>query len=380
MNERPFAELPSALVQEVLDRTQNVGESLLLSFEQMQSQRQERREQLQASNLLRREADLEYAPIPTTCGIDGAYAIERLLATDLVATAAVAMEGLTPPSDTRYWPEPRHQVIIETEAHDADSGTIARALMMGMELTLAVQAPHAVVFLDGSLTTPIIFFNQALSKAAEAPHLRVSHLLLERIKEFIKSYQTILRAQRSDKCWIAVPKYTSRREIGKQLGWPESYDDRAMLTNILHPGELTRPISLEQPEKPWHIGLNAVSTAEITELRSIVADIEHKLLGVRVLYYRPYSWLPALRLEVSQAAAETPGRLATVIQAIRHQCGTASIMEPYPLYMADRMVKSLATAIPTFRQVTSQHMAELYQGNIADVFLGLHGYRTESGR
>lgn len=380
MNERPFAELPSALVQEVLDRTQNVGESLLLSFEQMQSQRQERREQLQARNLLRREADLEYAPVPTTCGIDGAYAIERLLATDLVATAAVAMEGLTPPSDTRYWPEPRHQVIIETEAHDADSGTIARALMMGMELTLAVQAPHDVVFLDGSLTTPIIFFNQALSKTAEAPHLRVSQILLERIKGFIQSYQTILRAQRSDKCWVAVPKYTSRREIGKQLGWPESYDDRAMLTNVLQPGELTRPIALEQPEKPWHIGLNAVQTDEVTELRSIVADIEHKLLGVRVLYYRPYSWLPALRLEVSQAAAETPGRLAGVIQAIRHQCGTASIMEPYPLYMADRMVKSLATAIPTFRQVTSQHMAELYQGNIADVFLGLHGYRTESGR
>jgi hypothetical protein len=44
------------------------------------------------------------------------------------------------------------------------------------------------------------------------------------------------------------------------------------------------------------------------------------------------------------------------------------------------MVKHLARAIPTFRQMTSQHIAEVYDGSIDDVFLGLHGYRTESGR
>jgi hypothetical protein len=48
--------------------------------------------------------------------------------------------------------------------------------------------------------------------------------------------------------------------------------------------------------------------------------------------------------------------------------------------MADRMVKHLARAIPTFRQVTSQRIAEIYEGNVDDIFLGLHGYRTESGR
>lgn len=99
-----------------------------------------------------------------------------------------------------------------------------------------------------------------------------------------------------------------------------------------------------------------------------------------MLYYRPYSWLPALRLEMSRAVAETPARLAAVVHGVRHQCGSAAILEPYPLYMADRMVKHLARAVPTFRQVTSQHLAEAYDGDIGDVFLGLHGYRTESGR
>jgi hypothetical protein len=379
--ERPFAELPAALVEEVLGRTQEVGEALLVSFQQLKSQKAAWREQLANINLLSRESDLEYVPIPTTCGVDGSFAIERLLATDMVAAAAVAMEGLTPPSETRFWPEPRHQVFIETEAHDIDSGTIVRALMMGMELSLATQAPHEVVFIDGSLTTPVIYFNQAMNKVSESPSLCVSRRLLVCIKEFLKAYQTILRAQRSDKCWIAVPKYTIRREIGKRLNWPESHDDRAMLTSILQPGELTRPVALESPKQPWHLNTALVkNSGEADEVAATVNDITQRLSEIRVVYYRPYPWLPALRLEMSRAVAETPARLASVVHAIKHQCGAAAMMEPYPLYMADRMVKSLTAAIPTFRQVTSQRMAETYQGDIVDVFLGLHGYRTESGR
>jgi len=117
-----------------------VGEALLHSFHQIRRERANWRAGLEAADLLQHESDLEYVPIPTTCGIDGSYAVERLLSTDLVAAAAVAVEGLTPPSETRYWPEPRHQVSIETEPHDADTGTVVRAVMIGMELELASQA------------------------------------------------------------------------------------------------------------------------------------------------------------------------------------------------------------------------------------------------
>jgi hypothetical protein len=157
--ERPFGELPAALVDEVLKRTEDLSQKLLDDFEQVRARRQEWRANLERAGLLHRDAELPYMPIPTTCGIDGSYAVERLLASDLVAAAAVAVEGLTPPSETRHWPEPRHLVWVETEAHEAETGTILRALMIGMELELAAQAPHEVVFLDGSLTTPLIYFN-----------------------------------------------------------------------------------------------------------------------------------------------------------------------------------------------------------------------------
>lgn len=376
----PFAELPAALIEEMLERTSDVGQTILDSLNKIDGQRANWRAQLASSNLLRHESNLEYVPIPTACGIDGSYAVERMLATDLVAAAAVAVEGLTPPSEKRHWPDPHHQVIIEVEPHNADTSSIVRALMIGMELSLAVQAPHEVVFLDGSLTTPIIYFNQALNKANETRHLKITGHLLEQISTFLAHYQTVLASARSDRCWIAVPKYTTRREIGKKIGLPESFDDRGLLSSVLNSGELTQPHTLQPPNQPWHLNLTPVSDKNRDKAERLTENIVRLLGEIYIVYYRPFPWLPALRLEMNQGVTQTPARLASVIHAVKHQCGTAAMMEPYPLYMADRMVKNLSRAIPTFRQVTSQRIVEIYQEDIDSVFLSLHGYRSESGR
>lgn len=377
--DRPFAELPAGLVEEVLQRTEGLSQKLLTDFEQVRAHKQEWRGNLARSGLLYRDSDLPYVPIPTTCGVDGSQAIERLLASDLVAAAALAIEGLTPPSETRHWPEPRHLVYVDTEAHDPDTGTVLRALMIGMELELAANAPHEVIFLDGSLTTPLIYFNQALNKAQETQHLQVTGQLKQRIKGYLEAYQSILASIRTDRCWVAVPKYTTRREIGKEMDWPKTHDDRGLLSFLLEPGEFTQPRPLQQPGEPWHLNLSSVPPDSRDAAERLSQQIIALLSEIRIIYYRPFPSLPALRLEISRAAADTQARLATVLHGVKYQSGTPGVMEPYPLYMADRMVKHLPRAIPTFRQVASQRIAETYQGDITDIFLGLHGYRTESG-
>lgn len=378
-SERPFADLPAALVDDVLQRAKGISEKLLSEFKEVQARRREWRDCLASRRLLRKESELPYVNVPTACGVDGAHAIERLLATDMVVAAAVAVEGLTPPSETRHWPDPRHLTLLETEAHEADTGTIVRALTGGMELELAMNAPHEVVMLDGSMTTPFIYFKQALNKASEVPGLLMTGHLLQRIGDYLKAYHAILSSTRSDRCWIALPKYTTRREIGEELGWPKTHDDRALLSMVLEPGEFTQPQPLKRSEEPWHMNLGVVPD----ELKGTATRLSERIAGlleeIRVVYYRPSSWLPALRIEMSRAISDNQARLASVIHGVRHQCGTPGVMEPYPLYMADRMVKQLPRAIPTFRQVASQRIAETYQGGISDVFLGLHGYRTESG-
>ena len=386
MNESiDFSELPKSLVDEVLDRTKGIGQELLDSFEELRENKEKWRKQLVDHRIVKRDSSLPLAQSPTSCGVDGSYAVEKLLATDLVVAGAVAVEGLTPPSEKRFWPEPTHFVHVETEAHNPDTDTILRAAMIGMELILAQQAPHELVLLDGSFITPVIYFNQGFSKAAEQPDLKtVKEYLVKKIKSFLEAYYHVLAAQRNDRQWVAVPKYTTNREIGKRLGWPKSHDDRGLLSSLLEAGEYTDPTLLAKPKQPWHIGISVVdsfTTAaerdEIKELRDKVIDL---LKNIYVLYYRPHDNMPALRLEISRAVANNPARLSIVLQGIKDQCGTAAIMEPYPLYLADRMVKHLPQAVPAFRQITSQYLAEEYQGKIDDVFVGLHSYRTESGR
>lgn len=379
MNENPFAELPAALVQEVLERTDEISSTLLHSFDDIRQKKFTWRAQLLEQDIIQKEANLPLVPIPTCCGVDGALAIERLLATDLLAVGAVAVEGLTPPSETRYWPEPRHTIYVDTESHEAETSSILRGLMTGMELLLACNAPHEVIFLDGSLTTPTIFFNQALSKAKDIPALKVSRELIKTTRASLAAYKEILEARRSDRYWVAVPKYTTRREIGEALHWPEAYDDRGLLTSVLEAGEYTKPMALKQPQDPWHISTVAVHTADGPQVRKLVEEITERLSNVCVTYYRPYTWLPTFRLEIAQSIAQVPSRLNTVFVGLKHQCGSAAIMEPYPLYMADRMVKHLAKSVPAFRQIASQRLAEKYQGDIGEIFFNLHGYRTEAG-
>ena len=92
-----------------------------------------------------------------------------MLTADFVAAAAVAVEGMTPPSEKRCWEQPNHSVFVETETHHSDTATVLRAVMLGRELQLAVKAPHDIIMLDGTMTLPIIYFNQALNKAPETP-------------------------------------------------------------------------------------------------------------------------------------------------------------------------------------------------------------------
>lgn len=380
-----FADLPAALVEELLEKAATIASDLRNSLNQIREDRETLRKPLENSSLVISESSLGYPPLPTTCATDGSYAIERLLTTDLVAAAAVAAEGLTPPSEKRHWERPHHQTFVAAEPHWEKTATVLRAVMLGEELRLAKSAPHDLVMIDGTLTLPIIYFNQALNAAPEAEHLSCSKHFFEHAVEYLEAYLALLRAERSDKQYVALPKYSTRREIGNKLGWPSSYDDRGMLTFLLKPGELTHPVSLEhsrnqQDSITWHLNVKGLPPNLQQRANDLAKEIVDALCSVRVFYYKPHDWLPAIRVEVAESVASNEHRLATVVQGLKHQCATASMLEPYPIYLADRTAKALARAIPAFRQVTTRQVAEAYQGNVAEVYFAMHGYRSESGR
>ncbi len=379
-DEPPFVDLPAALVEELIGRTVEVSETLLETFMKVKKDKETFRKNLSDADIVRHDSSLGYPPQPTTCATDGSYGIERLLTADLIAAAAVAVEGLTPPSEKRHWDQPNHISYMKSETHHPDTSTVVRAIMIGSELLLAAKAPHDVIMIDGSLTLPIIYFNQAISKASETKSLQCSKDFIERLPSFLEAYATILRSDRTDKNYIGLPKYSTRREIGTELGWPAEYDDRGILTFLLSPGEFTQPRPMEQPEQQWHLYTSSLPTSVRERSAKLAAEIVLKLEQVVILYYKPHEWIPALRIEIPAVIASNAYRLAIILQGIKHQCATSSMLEPYPIYLADRMVKSLSRAIPAFRQVTTQRISEKYPGKIGDIIFAMHGYRSESGR
>lgn len=375
----PFADLPAALVEEVLEQTSAVGDLLLKTFREVKNDRAAYRQALTEQKLILHESTLGYPPLPTTCAADGSYAIDRLLTVDLAAAATVAVEGLTPPSEKRHWDRPHHSTYVVAEVHHADTATVLRAVMLGRELLLATKAPHDLVMLDMTLTLPIIYFNQALNQAPEASMLQCSQEFLRNCSDYLEAYDLVIRSERSDKNYAALPKYSTRREIGRLVGWPGAHDDRGFLTLVLQPGELTRPVQMEQPSQDWHLNTGRLPK----EMRSPVDEVATRIVAglkqVQIFYYKPHEWLPALRVEVSQNVGANKHRLSAIVQGLKHQCATASMMEPYPLYLADRTVRALARALPSFRQVTTQRISDQYEGDIGEVFFAMHGYRSESG-
>jgi hypothetical protein len=381
---RPFSDLPAGLVEEVLAEATQVGSHLLSDFARMKRDKQTLRLKLEDTKLLLHESDLPSPQIPTTCATDGSYAIERLLAVDLAAAAAVAVEGLTPPSETRYWEAPHHRTFVRAEVHHDGLGTVLRAVMLGRELELAVSAPHDLVLLDMTLALPVIYFNQAFSKAQEINRdLGVNGVACvaefqQHALEFINHYRDILRCLRSDKAYAGLPKYATRREVGEAAGWPSHHDDRSLLTLILHPGEYVRPQAMADSD--FHLRTPMPRGTATDALGAATKEIVAALKDIRVVYYRPHGFLPALRVEMAAAVADDPHRLAMVLRGLKEQSVVASMLEPYPLYMADRMAKSLAAAIPAFRQVATQRISADYEGDIGEVFFAMHGYRSEGGR
>ena len=128
---------------------------------------------------------------------------------------------------------------------------------------------------------------------------------------------------------------------------------------------------MSPPSQPWHLRLPNGGTCY---------EFDSLLRKVHIMYYKPHKWTSALRVEMASSVATNRARIAVLLQGIKHQCRAAGIFEPYPLYMADRMVKHLGRAVSVFRQAATKKMTALHTGDLSEIFFSMHGYRTESGR
>lgn len=366
-----FLEIPASLIEQMLQKTNEIGDMLQSSIHEINRKRQKFRLQLEQIGLL--DTDIRFRNIKPLIsgGVDGAYAVDRLLGTDLLFAAAVGIEGMNEENGKRVLPS--HDVFVNPEKHNPENMIAARAIMVEMEIKLAANAHYDIVYLDGSLTTALIHMYKAIN-FIETLNTKSSEKIKEDFKNFLVSYKKILEFQDTEKYYLGIPKYTSRNDIGKNLHWPENYDDRAILTLILDPGEFTRP-KLFTSEEGWHVRL----PYEDEELKTLMQQVISGIKNLSVIYYKPHAWCPALRIEMPSAVARDESKVDTILYNVKSQCQTPSIMEPFPLYMADRIAKHMAPAIPAYKQIIMKQMTQLADNNEKDIFFMMHSYRTEGG-
>jgi len=372
IEERPFLDLPQALVEEMLAHCDSLGNDMSNRFREINEKRDDFRKILYQNKILHRDSDL-IATItsPTSCGVDGAYAIERLLSTDMIASAAVAVEGMTPPSEVRHWPEPHHLCHVDSARHSDATGLVLRAIMILQELELAASAPHDVVMIDGSLSTPLIYLNMALNRIDDVSE-KLSSVLMSALEAGIINYNKILASKRSDQIYVGLPKYTTKKEISEEI-LKVKEEDRGLLSFILEPSEFVGPLPIAPSKQPYHI------THIPKEQKEFVNEVIAHLNKIQIMYYRPFLHIPALRLEIPKTIASNRPRLSILCESLKIQCSVPAIIEPFPLYLADRMVKHLSTALPAIRRSTTQEIALKWEENLGNMYLAMHGYRTERG-
>ncbi len=367
-----FLEIPASLVEQMLEKTSEIGEILQSSMNDINRKREKFRLQLEQIGLLDNDINFGNTKPLVSGGVDGAYAVDRLLGTDLLFAAAVGVEGINELENGKRI-APNHDVFVYPEKHNPENMISARAIMLEMEIKLAANAPYDIVYLDGSLTTALIHMYKAIN-FIDNLNSKSSDKIREDFKDFLISYKKILDLKDTYKYYLGIPKYTSRNDIGKNLHWPENYDDRAILTLILDPGEFTRP-KLFTSEEGWHVRL----PYEDEELRVLMQQVISGIKNLSVIYYKPHPWCPALRIELPSATADDETKLNSILINIKDQCQTPSIMEPFPLYMADRIAKHMAPAIPAYKQIIMNQMTQLNDHNEKDIFFLMHSYRTEGG-
>lgn len=390
----PFEELPEGLVEEMLARSNKISQDLLEKFREINDRKDILRKNLEKDGLLKNYNDMDvFNTYPTSAGVDGSYSIERMLSMDFACVAAVAVEGLTPPGpEKRNWPKPRYFSHVESIRHNEDTSQFLRGISAGLELHLIVNAPHDVILLDGSMKTPLIFINNAAEKLKPNPNTLMEVFLNGKdsknedqvrfpgFRDIINDYYEILKSERTDKIYAAVPKYTTRNDLSSKFGLPD-FEDRGLLNFILKGGEYVGPYESEESRSP-HLSLTYFpADYDISsELKEKLKKITGELLpNISTIYFRPTAYSPVLRIEVAKSVSKNRSRLRTLMEAIQIQTTSLSIMEPYPLYLADRMVKHLSTAIPAIRKASFQNISENWSGDISNVYMGMHGYRTDSG-
>ncbi len=359
-----FGDLPDALINELLTRSDEVTKRARESVDARIDERDGLRSRALRLGLISTVEDLEDMPFKSVAAVDGSPALVRLAAFELAGAAALAVDGLGGDTAENNLPYDFDIHITDPIAHARE---IAYGLMFCMEYEIARKIERDLVMLDGTFFTGMVAISLALRAAkslrdelSDAFNRRWTDSVMELVPEILVADNV-----------VAVPKRTSANEFRDRTklfhGRHVDINGRSTASLILDAGEYAGPFKLQTHS--FFLDPADFYGDYTSKLQTMYSQIE-------VVYFKPHSWSHAFRIELPPAIANDHNLLHETLEIMRRQTANPAMLEPYPLYVADRFAKSLQKGVAALLDsVRTQVTANSDEPNIAQDMM--NAYRSD---
>lgn len=219
-----------------------------------------------------------------------------------------------------------------------------------------------LVLLDGAISSIVLSAGLAL----RAPDDRRDELSRAVRSKWFDVARDVIPSMLYSRTVVSIPKRSNAdNEFAR---WTQVFDNRdtdmsglATANLILEGGEYSSPMKL--PTERLYFRNQGLPDDYVDTLDSLFGKM-------RVVYFRPRDWSPAYRIEVAAGVAEDDDLLKRQLALIREQVLNPSMREPYPVYLADRFVRSLSQGMSAVvAAVRSEVTADAGDGDLASRFL-----------
>ena len=361
-----FGDLPDALINQLLIRAEAVGEKAHTHVDAQVRVSDQLRRRARQLGLVRKLPDVSDAPVETVAAVDGSLVSKRLASFDLNAATALVVDGIGPINSRN---SPRHDIAIHVTNPLPYGREVTHGLMFCMEYeTASVETTNVdLVMLDGAFSSGLI----AVSKALISAQNYDGELYNDFFDRWTTKAAPAVPELMTSKHVIALPKRSSVNEFVSQSRLFESREidtnGRSTASLILDANEYSGPFSFDtRIPQTWPSDMFPDFWQEV---RTLFEELQ-------IVYFKPHPWSHAYRVEMPRAVGSDEHRRHRVLDALKRQCTNPAMLEPYPLYVADRFAKSLAKgATALLDAVRSDVIAKSDNPEIA--YAMLNAYRTE---
>ncbi|MCQ3945052.1 MAG: hypothetical protein DPW11_04755 [bacterium] len=152
-----------------------------------------------------------------------------------------------------------------------------------------------------------------------------------------------------------------------------SIADRALFTVILQPDEYTKP-NLLANGTTGRVGIATYRSEDVplmwsNEDRNFIETFYSE--EIYVVYYRPFEWGPAYRLEMPTLLTK---KIDHILAGFKKALISPDIIEPYPQFLVDKLCKQMPIALQAVMEGTTNALRQEFEPDLLRKFFG--AYRT----